>query len=152
MIQFSRPVALAALVAAGLLSAGCERPWQHARTVVTATAHGVVTADAALLTAYESSACEGQQDPAILRGCIEQYESALATVQGIEASAYVGESIVDAWEQAETEPEAWRDWLDTVVQGLARVTAAVEAWGVDVPEELAHWAGVLDSYIERSRP
>jgi len=139
------------LVALLALSAGCERPWQHARTVVTATAHGVTTADAAITTAYESSDCEGQQDVALLRGCIDRLAAATDAVAAIAATVRVGESIVDAWEQGETEPEAWRDWLDVVAQGLARVTAAVEAWGVDVPDELAHWAGVLDEYIERGR-
>ena len=139
---------IAALVALCALSAGCERPWQVARTVVTATAEGVAAADTALVDAYEASDCEGQTDPARLRECVARLEEQTKAVRIAADSVRVGASVVDGWEQAGTAPAEWRDWLVVVGQGLARLTALVEAAGVPVPAELAHWASVLDDYLE----
>lgn len=139
-----------ALIAA-LLTAGCGAPaWQTARLVVTATAEGVVAADSAVVEAYRASGCGETEDVEELRRCVAQLDEAAEALGLARASVLVGETLVDAWEQGGTEPADWQDWLDEAGQLAARITALVDRVA-DVPEDLTHWASVLDRYLEQHR-
>jgi hypothetical protein len=139
-------------VAAGAVA--CSRPWDAARTVVTAAALGVREADAQVVRAYEDSACETTEDLEELRRCVRQLREATEALQAARAAVLEGESAVDLWEQGGTEPSSWSGWLESGGQALARLVAVLEAAGVNVPEALQDGAAALDAYLEgrRSEP
>lgn len=141
---------IAALVTLAALSAGCERPWQHGRTVVVAMAEGVASADAALDDAYEAMGCE-TDDVARLRQCVAMLEDQAEVLRIVRASVLEGETLVDAWRQAGTEPEDWRAWLDTAGQLAARLVALLESSGVEVPADVSRIAEAVDNWLEGRR-
>ena len=142
---------IASLVAAALLTAGCERPWQAARTVVTATAGAVAAADVAVEAHYEASPCEGTQDVAELEACVARLAAAVEALQAAREAALAGEAIVDTWERLALEPDAWPPWLLSIGAALAHLVALLEAAGVDVPDEVTDLAALVAGLIGGGR-
>lgn len=145
-----RRVGLIAVVA--LAAAGCAKPWQAARTVVTASAEAVADADRVVAEHYEASGCPEEEDIQALEQCVANLADLVGVLELARATVLEGESLVDLWQRAQSQPDEWRGWLSSAGQVVARLAALLDGAGVDVPVDVLEVAELLDGILEGGAP